>query len=124
MSVINSGLLAKMRADVAKRLPDTAVIQSVALVSDGGGAFTETWSAVVGGTVLCRLDPLGQQSTENGVIASREALTVTYRLTVPHDAPIEPNCRVVINGDTYEVVQLSIDHSWNVSKRAIVAEVR
>ena len=124
MSVISGGMLAMMRAQVLARLPDTAVIQSVANVSDGAGGVTPTWGVGAGGTVLCRVDPLGQISTESGVVASREAMAVRYRVTMPYDAPINVNNRVVIDGDTYEVVSVTIDHSWNVSKRVIVSEVR
>lgn len=124
MSVISGGLLATMRAQVNARLFDTAVIHAVGKVSDGAGAFTETWSAVVGGTVLCRVDPLGQNATGSRVVASREALEVSYRLTLPYDAPIAQNNRVVVNGKTYEVVSLAVDHSMNVSKRAIITEIR
>ena len=124
MSAVSDTLLARMRAQVSERLYDTAVIQSVSNASDGAGGVTPTWSAVVGGTVLCRLDPLGQTSMEAGVVANREALTVSYRLTMPYNAPIEENCRVVVNGNTYEVVALAVDHSKNVSRRGIVTEVR
>lgn len=124
MSVISGGMLSAMRAQVLARLPDTAIIQALSKVSDGAGAFTETWGAVSGGTVLCRVDPLGTNTTEARVVANREALEVSYRLTVPYDAPIEQNNRVVVDGRTYEVVSLAIDHSWNVSKRAIITEIR
>jgi len=124
MTWLTNDELAQMRSDVANMLFDTAIIQALGKVSDGAGAFTETWGAVVGGTVLCRLDPVGANATEAQVVAWREALEVSYRLTVPHDAPITVNNRVVVDNKTYEVVSLAVDHSSNVSKRAIITEIR
>jgi len=122
MSVISGLMLAQMRAMVLARLPDVAVISAITNTSDGAGGWSE--GLVTSGTVACRVDPLGANATESQVVVSREALEVTYRLTLPHDAPIAQNNRVVINGRTYEVVAVSIDHSWNVSKRVIITEVR
>lgn len=115
---------AKMRADVLKMLPDTAVIQAGTVLSGTGGRWTEDYAPVTDGTVACRLDPMNSAGDRLGVDQSQETLDVQYQLTVPYDAPLNDNNRVVINGNTYEVLQLDRDHSWNVSRRAIVNEVR
>lgn len=120
---IDATLLAHMRAQVLYLLPDTAVIQSVSNSSDGAGGFSATWAAVSGGTVVCRIDPV--TSRENiDVILGRETTTVMHQLTMPHNAPLNENNRVVINGNTYEVIQFTTTHSNNVSVRAIISEVR
>lgn len=116
--------LAQFRADILAALPDTSVIQAVTLTSDGAGGWSESWAAVAGGTVECRLDPLRVANVQTGVIAGQESLTLRYQATVPYDAPLAANCRLVVNERTYEVVQLSDEHSWHFVKRAIVSEVR
>ena len=118
MSFLSADMLSQMRADVANMLPDTAVIQTfgtVAQSSDGfaGGTYTAT------GTVVCRLDPLGKNAAVR-LALEREVTAYTYQLTVPYDTALVHNARVVVNSNTYEVIQLDVDHSWNVSKRAIV----
>lgn len=122
MSVINSALLAKMRADVEARLPDTAVIYTVSRTSDGAGGWSD--SLVASGTAICRVDPIGSSAVEARVVSNRDALTITYRLTLPYDTAIAVDNQVVIDGRTYQVVQMTVDHSWNVSKRVIISEVR
>lgn len=122
--MITTRQLAKMRQQVEDRLPDTCVIQASTNAVDTGGAFEKTWAAVTGGTVACRVDRLGQAQILNQVDALREQIEVRYQLTVPYDAPLAANYRVVHNTKTYDVLQLDIDHSWNVSKKAIVVERR
>lgn len=115
--------LAQMRADVERMLPDTAVIKAVTRTSDGAGGWSESWSPVTGGTVACRLDPM-TKSERWAARAGQEMLAVQYQLTVPYDAPLAADRQVVVGGSVYEVVQMDVDHSWNVSKRATVREVR
>lgn len=115
--------LSKMRAQAESLMPDTAVIQDVSFVSDGAGGQEETWSAVTGGTVSCRLDPLSERSQMNQIVASQERLKVYRRATVPYDAPAAANRRLVVNNETYEIVALDDDHSWRVSRRLIIARL-
>lgn len=114
--------LRRMRADVLRMLPGTCVIQQVTNSADGAGGFTPSTTPVTGGTVACRIDPVARVQ-QIDTAADREALRVEYRLTVPYDAPLESGMQVVVGGYTYEVRQLVVDHSWNVSKRAIIARI-
>jgi head-tail adaptor len=122
MKPLSEAQLARMRAQLNARLPGTAVIQQAIRTPDGAGGWSETWTAVTGGTVACRLDPIGVGTVRETSIALRETLVVRYRLTVPYDAPLAADFRVVINGKTYEIVQLDDQHSQRVSRRAVVAE--
>lgn len=118
---ISDAQLARMRAQVP--LPDTAVISSMTAVADGAGGWTETWAAVSGGTVACRLDPVKGGNSGIVTVPGREGLIVQYQLTTEYDAPLAVNRRVTIGGDVYEVVQLSDDHSWRVSRRALLSRI-
>lgn len=109
--------LALMRAQATQLLPDTCTIQSVSRSSDGAGGWSETWSTLA--TVACRLDPLKQQAQPD-VVAGREAIIVPRQLTVPWDAPIDVDRRVVVGSETYEIRELVDDHAWRVCRRAKV----
>lgn len=121
---ISDAQLDGMRAQVALMLPGTAVISEKVMGAADPYGGTVSWSAVAGGTVSCRVDPLGQNSSsELDVNLSKETLTIMYQCTLPWDAPIVPDNRLTIAGEDYEVVQMSVDHSWNVSKRCIITRV-
>jgi hypothetical protein len=129
MTFLSSTQLAKMRSQVTNgMLPDTCVIMlagTAQVVIDDGGGFVEVPTPATAGTVACRVDPLGQSTNSALEEASlQEILPVQYQLTTPYDAPLAANCKVVHNGHTYQVVKMDIDHSWNVSRRAIMVEVR
>lgn len=115
--MLGDAQLAKMRADVARMLPGTAIIQAVSNVSDGSGGFTETWAAVTGGTVACRVDPI-RRGVQIEQIAAQEAMEIEYQLTLPYNAPVLQGRRAVIGGTTYEIRSIDEDKSWAVSKRA------
>jgi hypothetical protein len=123
MTMLTAAQLTSMRSQVETLLPDTGVIQVMVRTSDSAGGWTEAGSAVSGGTVACRLDPLTERELSM-VVAAREALGVRYRLTMPHDAPLAADYQVVTDGHTYQVIQLDADHSCNVSRRAIIEEIR
>lgn len=129
MTFLSPAQLAKMRAQVTNgMLPDTCVIMlagTAQMVIDDGGGWSEVPTVASAGTVACRVDPI---KTNSGQLLTtqqmQELLPVQYRLTVPYDAPLAANCKIVHEGLTYQVLELETDHSWNVSKRAIMVEVR
>lgn len=123
MTWLTDGDLALMRADVAFMLPDVAVIQTKTLTSDNAGGWAETWTAVTGGTVACRVDPLKSRESVD-YTAKREALIRKWQVTLPYNAPIVPEARLVIGGVSYDVTVIHDVHSDNVSRRCEVAEVK
>lgn len=120
---ISTAQLTKMRSQVEELLPDTCVIHGAVNGIDSSGYPTQTYGAVTGGTVNCRIDPLGNKTAQLALYAEREAIKVLLQLTVPYDAPLLSDYRIVVGSNTYEIVQLDTQHSWNVSKRAIVSEI-
>ncbi len=113
--------LALMRTQATQLLPDTCTIQYVSgWTSDGAGGQVPTYTTLA--TVACRLDPLKQQAQPD-VVAGREAIIVPRQLTVPYDAPIDVDRRVVVGSETYEIRELMDDHSWRVCRRAKVVRV-
>lgn len=124
MRALSTRQLTTFRNQVADILPTTCVIQTNAGTVDDTGAYESVWAAVSGGTVACRVDRLGQAQLMSQVDVMREQTEIRYQLTVPYDAPLAANCRVVTGGKTYDILQLDVDHSWNVSKKAIAVERR
>lgn len=120
---LTSSQLAKMRSQTEELMPDTAVIYSPTNTVDSMGAPSQTYVPVSGGTVVCRVDPLNIRGNQLAIVAGREATSLRYQLTVPYDAPLETDYQIIINSNTYEIIQFDTAHSWNVSKRAIINEV-
>lgn len=107
------------RADVARLLPGTAIVQEKSEVINARGDTIETWSAK--GTVACRIDPVGQASTSRiEYDLARELLIEEYQLTVPWNTDIDREDRVQINSDIFEIVRIEDDHSHRVSRRALL----
>ncbi|MBX3061819.1 MAG: head-tail adaptor protein [Anaerolineae bacterium] len=120
--MINDNRLYFMRQQLLALLPDTAILQAVTRISDGAGSYIETWTPIVGGTVPCRLDP-ANLSRQHDQFALSEGLTSAYQLTLPYNAPLEADQRIVIGGDAYEIRRLATAHDWNVSQRVLVTKV-
>lgn len=120
MSILPSDYLAKMRADVLTMLPDAVTVQRVTTTTDSAGFTSESWATVE--TTVGRVDPINRQ-TSVALVAEREARRLYYQLTLPHDTTCLSSDRVQIGGITYEILQLSSNHSWNVSTRALIAVV-
>src|SRR5688572_1046755 len=102
---LTTAQLTLMRAQVEQLLPDTAIIQAPTNTPDSMGGISVSYTAVAGGTVSCRLDPT-TKATQLQVYQARETLTKMYQLTMPYDAPLATDYRVVINSQNYHVVQL------------------
>lgn len=119
---LTSAQLAKMRADVIATLPDEVALYRRDETVDDAGNVIPTMTLV--SQIPCRLDPMRQPSGSNQVEGGQELLKRQYQLTLPYDAELAKNWQAVIDGKTYEVVDLHPDHSWNVSVRAVVVYVQ
>jgi hypothetical protein len=120
--MLSTSQLATMRSNVTQLLPDSCTIQAKTVTTDNAGGWTETWDALPDGIVPCRLDPLNTRRALE-TFGDREAQVALYQLTVPYDAPIALGRRVVINTHTYEIRQLVGEHSWRVSRRALLSRI-
>jgi hypothetical protein len=81
-------------------LSDLGTVGSGTVVSDGGGGGTTTWAN--GGTIACRVDPLGGAGgrVTGGQIDERS----THQVTVPPGVVVSPSNRfTVVGGGTFEV---------------------
>lgn len=89
-------VLKGIRKTVNGFLPGTVVIQAWIPQNDGAGGFTEGWTAVAGGTVAGRIDPISYGQLET--LALAEGLKIQYHITVPYDAPVSVGNRFLTGG--------------------------
>lgn len=111
-----------MREMIAEQMGGTVIIQE-ATITNTAGKVTETWTAVTGGTVAGRLDPIKRNAAPEQV-AGAEGLVVEYQVTIPYDAPdLEVGRRVVYEGVAYEIRKAWNGHTWRGRKYALVSRV-
>ena len=115
--------LAWMRTQLAEVLPDTCVITAPSRTPDGAGGFTTVYAPIVGGTVPCRIDPMERPRFVEAY-GGREGLVNLYLLTLPYNAPVDIDQRMVISGVNYEVRETHKNPSWSIDQRLIVAELK
>ena len=112
--MITAAELASMRAAASDALPGTAVIQNYAETSDGGGGVTQAWTAA--GTVDCRMAPIATAREGEQVSGSRISAEADSLFTLPHDAAITTNSRIIYSGGTFNVEAIR-DRDWHVTTR-------
>lgn len=108
--------LTAMRETAEASLAGTAVIQTLTRTSDSGGGFTEGWASA--GTVDCRIAPIRGDEREIGERISPDA---DYVITLPWDAAVTTDSRIVSNGGTFNVEAIR-DRTWPVTKRVEVVK--
>lgn len=108
-----------MRSTAEEALPGTAIIQSQAYVSDGGGGGSQAWTAA--GTEPCRIAPIGGHSAGEGLTGGRISADAEYVVTLPSDADLTTDSRLIIDSETFNVEAIR-DRSWNVSTRVEVVK--
>lgn len=109
--------IAAMRTTAGAALPGTAVIQTQTWQSDGGGGGTTAWTA--SGTVDCRIAPVGGSGASEGIEGNRISAEAEFVATLPYNAAVTNNSRLIIDGGTFNVEAIRI-RSWSMSTRCEV----
>jgi SPP1 family predicted phage head-tail adaptor len=115
--MLTSAQLARMRTVAERALPGTAVIRGGSLTTDGGGGWTEAFTAA--GTVACRVAPISGNEREEG---DRIAADSQYVITLPATTVVETDDRIVVAGVTYNVTAVR-DRSWEITRRVEARKV-
>lgn len=98
---LNGGAAIRLRGLQWLALSDAGRIGAGTVVSDSGGGGTTTWA--YGGTIACRIDPLGM-GRQGDVVGGRIDERSTHIVTMPAGTPVSSNSRVSItNRGTFEV---------------------
>jgi hypothetical protein len=81
---------------------DRGYVIAGTFASDDGGGATSSW-AMLGGTVACRLDPVGERGSSR-VVGGRIDERSTHVVSVPATVTVQTGNRFAINGrGTFEV---------------------
>ncbi len=78
---------------------------------------------VVNGTIIGRLDPFPKQRDVLDLGVDRQADRSWHVLTVEWDGDLQEADRVVVGGDTHELIRLFANNTDRVSRRALVAKL-
>jgi hypothetical protein len=119
--MLNTNDLAWMRDDLEALLPDTCVILTPTTTSDGQGGYETTWGTA-SVNVKCRIDP-GRKEMYEQISGAKLAPFSWWQLTLPWDATVTTESRVVVNGNTYNVVNHDDNKSWMGTLRVAVMKV-
>lgn len=120
--MLSSAEIAEMRTIAEATFDSTAIIQSRIYASDGAGGGTTTWTPA--GTVACHLSPVTSRGEREPVIGERITPSAEWVLTLPAETEITADSRVVVSGETFEVLRVSGPRTWELTRRVDLAEVR
>lgn len=111
MALLGAADIEGMRATAAQALDGTAIVQTQAFVSDGGGGGTTAWTAA--GTVDCRVAPLSGEEQVRGERLHPDSEVI---VTLPAETSIDHNARVVYAGGTFAVTRVK-ERSEEITRR-------
>lgn len=113
MSAIDTAMLASMREAIEDLLPDTCSILAVTHTPNGQGGQTDTW-ATASSRIPFRLDVVtGREMVSGGALQP----FTKYKGSLPYDAVITAQSRILHNGITYAVTGVNVDASWQAVVR-------
>ena len=98
--MLSADEIAAMRATLVASLPEVASIERATRVPDGAGGETLTYGNVA--TCPARVSPAGAEDERE--FAGRVAGRSLWRITLPAEADVRLDDRVVVGGRTVEVL--------------------
>lgn len=119
MTLLRSGELTAMRAVQAQALGDSGVYHRLSTSQNGIGETVEAWAAA--GTASCRLSSLSASDIPRvAALRPQVQLNSAWRLTWAHGTDVRPGDKVVIDSDTYDVIDVDKDGAWHTAVRCYV----
>lgn len=122
MSLLSDAEIDQMRATAEAAMPGTAVIQSRTYQSDGGGGGTAVWTP--SGTAACGIAPLAASENAEPLTGGRVTPDSDWVITLPAQASISTEHRVVAGGRTFEVTALRAPRTFELTRRVEANEVQ
>ena len=114
--------LASMRETLNDSLLGTAIVQTSTWVSDGGGGGTTSW--VAAGTYGCRIAPTGGADNVDKEVGNRIHPETEFIVTLPASFESDTDHRVVIEGQSFEVIGVTEPRTWELSSRLQVKVIK
>lgn len=118
--MIGARELARLQADLAATLPETAAVLRATTSPDGLGGQTTTWGTVA--TVAARLAPAGGGAAER-LLAGRLVDGALWAITLPAGTDVRLDDRLQLGGRVYAVVALLAPRSLEAARRVLAREV-
>lgn len=107
-----AGSLIRLRRRSERNMPKSAVVSRPALVDDGAGGRTESFT-VVGSPVKCRIESVNLRDVQNlasmvqtGSETLRINETKTWAICFPWGSDVLRQDKVVIDGVTYKIMDM------------------
>lgn len=124
--MLSTAELTAMRAEVERTFvlsgTITRITKSTTTADTSGFPVPAGTVGTITNVVPCALAKASDRSRIEAM-AGREAEKNYYKLTLKWDADIMPDDKVVIEADSYAVVNLYDDHIYRVARRAIVTKI-
>jgi len=109
-------------------MPDSAAISRSVLSDDGAGGRLTTWSAVATG-VDCRLTKVSLRDIQRlagsqafGDQTERVDVSKTIRIVFPAETDVRVDDRIVVNGQTYQVLDVNAGMSYEVHREVLAVQ--
>ena len=118
-TLLQDGDLAYLRAEALTSLPDKVDIQRKTNTADGQGGFAESWD-IAYSDVSARI---AHGSGTNSVGAEQQNRSRQLTVSVAYDQSIENGDRILISGDTLEVISVDLPDSWHIFKTCQVRQI-
>ncbi len=119
--LIRAGELAAMREVAETILPTLCTLQAPTVTRDDTGGGTASWTATT--NVPCRLSMVQATGPQISNIASQFQVHAPFVLSLEWDRTVAAGYRAIVNGDTYEVLNVADDHDDRVLRRAYLRRV-
>jgi len=121
VSLLSEADIADMGAIAAESRLGTAVILREQRVSDGGGGGSVSW--VPSGTVSCRVAPIASAGDGEEVAGDRLHPDSEVVFSVPVDADVDHNCRILYEDSTFSATAVRGPYSVEVDRRVEAKEI-
>lgn len=118
MALLTTTELQEARDDLEATLPDTCTITYVTRTRDGMGGWAET-DATRASSVACRISPAGIGG-QSGIVADTILEGGVWSLTLAYDQTIQLDDKVTVNGQTFQVSNVSTGKTEILCKRVEV----
>lgn len=123
MPGINTTQLKAMRERLKKSfLTDKCDIYNHVFIPDGTGAATNTW-VLISASVPCRFEEMAFRAGQIDAYAGSEYLSIIYKVYFEYSRELQPDFRLLHNGNWYETRVLDLDMTDNLYKKVHVVKI-
>jgi head-tail adaptor len=122
--MLDDNFLQHLRNAALYWLKETCNIEKQSDTLDETGSPIQTWDTVAS-NVPCRVITAGQSSSSAAaIVGSAESMTDLYKIVLPANTSIDINCRITVNGETFNIVRLETALTDEVYTQAIITRQR